>query len=323
MNNKDKINFGTVIDSLNNQLLKSQNEIFINNSEEQITLHVIGAPRSGTTLLTQLMSSHLNIGYINNLIAAFWKSPMYGIHLSKKLLGNNYQSNYSSNYGATEKINEPHEFSYFWKYYLNYSDFLQQTYNKEHHIDWDKLKTILYQMCLAYEKPIVFKSFQYGFHAIEAVKAMPKSLFILIKRDVFQNAYSIYKMREKQHNDINIWASIKPHQYYLLKEESVYRQIMGQVMFLNFEYERQLNEILNKNKLILNYEDLCKNPSENLKLIEDKISLLSSDENKIKDYKIESFKVVNKEIPLEILTEFKKAQKWLIQSFSKLNKIYV
>lgn len=30
------------------------------------TIHVIGVPRSGTTLLTQLIATHINVSYINS-----------------------------------------------------------------------------------------------------------------------------------------------------------------------------------------------------------------------------------------------------------------
>ena len=158
-NYKKSATFEDVLNSLNKQLNKSQSELFKDNLEDQLTVHVIGAPRSGTTLLTQLALSNIEIGYINNYIATFWNAPLYGIHLSKKLLGENYQSNLKSDFGRTLSLQEPHEFGYFWKNQLQYTDHLQQTYNTAHNIPWNDLKTILYQMCNAYGKPILFKLF--------------------------------------------------------------------------------------------------------------------------------------------------------------------
>ena len=50
-------------------------------------VYIVGAPRSGTTLLSQVLSRYLRVGYIDNLIARFWLRPSVGITLSRILLG--------------------------------------------------------------------------------------------------------------------------------------------------------------------------------------------------------------------------------------------
>lgn len=310
--------FEDALSSLNNQLNVSQNELFQENLTDQVTVHVIGAPRSGTTLVTQLALSNIEVGYINNFIATFWNAPLYGIHLSKKILGENYQSDLKSDFGRTTNVQEPHEFGYFWKHQLNYTDHLQQTYIEKHSIPWEKLKNILYQMCAAYTKPILFKSFLYGFHIKEAVQKMPKTLFIYIERDLYQNAYSILKLRRKMFGDETTWASMKPHQYSFLKNENIYRQIMGQVLFLNYEYKKQLALIPDTNKLLLSYSNLCSNTTSTIQQVHSKINELENvnyvaqPESNIKENRVE--------IPEEILQEFKKAESWLVSNFSELKK---
>src|SRR5678815_1019577 len=130
--------FETYLSLLNNSLYEAERKLYKNYTEKYPTIHVIGVPRSGTTLITQLLSSFLDIGYINNLIAAFWKAPLFGIELSKKLLGTQYLSNFSSSFGRTNNIYEPHEFGYFWNYHLSYFDFQQKDVNHEQNIDWEK-----------------------------------------------------------------------------------------------------------------------------------------------------------------------------------------
>ncbi len=98
------------LERLNNILAPYQEEDYQDLEEIYPTLHIIGAPRSGTTLMSQLISSHLNIGYINNLIAAFWQAPVYGIRLSKKLIPPGVSSSFRSSFGRTTYIHEPHEF---------------------------------------------------------------------------------------------------------------------------------------------------------------------------------------------------------------------
>ena len=310
--------FEDALNSLNKQLSVSQTELFQEDLKDQVTIHVIGAPRSGTTLVTQLALSNIEIGYINNFIATFWNAPLYGILLSKKLLGENYQSDFKSDFGRTISVQEPHEFGYFWKHQLNYTDHLQQTYNKEYNLPWDKLKNILYQMCFAYNKPILFKSFLYGFHIEKAVQKMPKTLFIYIERNLYQNAYSILKLRKKMFGDEAIWASMKPHQYSFLKDENIYRQIIGQVLFLNYEYKKQLSQIPESNKLLLSYSNICDNTVEAIEEVHNKINELEAVNYDPKiNNNIKENKVV---IPQKILQRFLKAEEWLVSTFSELKK---
>ena len=84
----------TAFASLNENLQKVQQQLYNTITEDQTSIHIIGAPRSGTTLLSQLLLSYTQVGYINNLIAAFWNAPLYGIHLSKKLLPKPYISSW-------------------------------------------------------------------------------------------------------------------------------------------------------------------------------------------------------------------------------------
>ena len=65
--------------AMNNVL--EANESHEHSNVERPTLLVAGLPRSGTSLLYQCLASTLDIGYVNNIIARFWKAPVYGIHL--------------------------------------------------------------------------------------------------------------------------------------------------------------------------------------------------------------------------------------------------
>ena len=70
--------FEHVLKALNDSLAECHDRELLDLEERFPTIHVIGAPRSGTTLLTQLVSSSLDVGYINNLIAAFCASHAMG-----------------------------------------------------------------------------------------------------------------------------------------------------------------------------------------------------------------------------------------------------
>ncbi|MAV64369.1 MAG: hypothetical protein CMG00_04160 [Candidatus Marinimicrobia bacterium] len=255
--------FEDIISDINKYLYDSyQKRIKKSNLIDFPVIHIIGAPRSGTTLLHQFLTSSFDIGYINNLIAAFWKVPVYGIELSKKLLNQpGYSSSYKSKFGRTENINEPHEFGYFWSYWLNYKDFIQKNKDHEKTIDWHNLSQTINNMSNSFNKPIAFKSFLMGFHSKKMYNVMPNSIFIFIKRDLISNVNSVLDFRQKALGSEERWGSIKPKEYKQFDLFNKYEQVVSQIELLNFAYEKQLDGIPDSNKFFIDYKDLCLKPN--------------------------------------------------------------
>ncbi len=257
---------------LNSILAPYQEEDYIRNLPENYsTLHVIGPPRSGTTLLMQLLASHTDIGYINNLIAAFWKAPVYGIRLSKQVVPPNATSSYQSEFGRTRGVHEPHEFGYFWSELLNYREMREDEPDRSK-IDWGKVRLILTNMTHAYQAPIVFKSFLLGWHIDRMQKTLPKTCWIYIRRDPVQNALSILDLRREFLGSVEKWASLKPKEYHWLKKRPYWEQVAGQVYFLEKRYIEQLQNIPSENRMCITYEELCSNPGKILNNIIDMVS---------------------------------------------------
>jgi len=312
------IRFEEVISSLNYQLEKSQKDLLENVEELHPTIHILGAPRSGTTLVSQLIPSYLEVAHINNFIAAFWKAPIYGIELSKKLIKEPYTSSFSSDFGRTQNINEPHEFGYFWNYHLKYDSLHQKAKDHEDLIDWKYIALLLNNMTAAFQKPVIFKSFLLGFHAKALYNNLPKSKFIYIKRNLVDNVMSILKLRKKLNGNINTWGSIKPKQYNFLKDLNVYEQVVGQIFCLEHEYLNQLEIIPESNKIFYNYEDLCKNPGLFLKHVNGQFL-----NEKLKSEKINSFQVTNKDINSSEEYEIFKALETIKKLFPNLKSVLV
>lgn len=248
------------LDKLNAILAPRQEEDYQDLPETYPTLHVIGAPRSGTTLLTQLIASHLNVGYVNNLIAAFWRAPVYGIRLSKKLLPRRLPSSYMSDFGRTYGIHEPHEYGYFWSSLLGYEEMLQQDDSFEQRIDWQRVRLVLTNMTHAFGGPVVFKSVLLGWHVARMQEILRKSYFARIRREPTQNAISLLRTRKEFLGSAEKWFSMKPAEYGWLKNEPYWRQVAGQVYYVEKSVTEQIQESGGHNVLEVTYEELCQDP---------------------------------------------------------------
>jgi len=129
-------------------------------------LFVFGLPRSGTTLLSQLIAHSFDIGYINNIAARFWLAPVYGIKLSDTIIGSAKQSDFRSHYARTANVSDIHEFGYFWRYWLKKEKIEEIIASKqmESQIDWVGLKRTLANVQSEFNKPMVFKNIFGSYH---------------------------------------------------------------------------------------------------------------------------------------------------------------
>lgn len=227
--------------------------------EQYPTLHVIGAPRSGTTLLYQLVAGELRLGYVNNLIAAFWLAPCDGIRLARALgLHELSGSSFDSSFGRTSGVLEPHEFGYFWNHHLRYPDLAEQPPGHEQTIDWAQLRRVLINMADAYERPMAFKPMLLTWHLPAIARQMPASRFVWIRRRPRDTALSLLKMRHSLRGSYDAWASLRPRE--APADEPPWRQVAAQVVLIEREIERAAAAIGADRVLQVSYEQLCADP---------------------------------------------------------------
>jgi len=245
---------------LNDLLADDERSSYCDCDEAFPTLNIVGAPRSGTTLVTQLVASCLNVGYINNLIAAFWRAPCTGIRLSRKLMPAGLRSTFHSEFGRTEGIHEPHEFGYFWASMLGYREMREPDEASRRGIDWSWFAKVMNNMTMAFDAPIVFKSFMFGFYTAEVQAVLPRTCFVFVRRDPVENALSILKMRRQYSGDEAAWASLMPYEYSWLRNESIAMQVAGQVLYCQEAYRRAMARVNGRNWIEVTLSDICADP---------------------------------------------------------------
>ena len=202
--NADYIDF---LKQLNNKLSGLEKKLLLQDVDENYpNIWIIGLPRSGTTLLSQLIFNCFDIACTNNLVARFWKTPLCGCLLSKIILGDKKSESYESIYGKANDICSPHEFSYFWRSILKIKEI--SLYNPciaDKGIDWNLLRSKILNMNRIFEKGVVFKTLEFaGYHIKRFHNLFKKSVFIYITRDSRDVALSLAKARLDYYNDLEM-----------------------------------------------------------------------------------------------------------------------
>ena len=153
------------------------------------TAIIVGLPRTGSTLLQQVMISRYQLGYISNLTAKFYKNPAAGTILHESLVPKDYSSDFLSAYGNTSGVFEPSEFGWFWQDQLQ----LDQHDRPGLCINWDRLNTHLIDTKLVAKKPLIIDN-PYLCSYIGDIKTHLKDVKILhLQRDLWNVCNSFTK----------------------------------------------------------------------------------------------------------------------------------
>jgi len=252
------------LESLNRLLEQHEVDAYRDLEEEHPTIHVLGVPRSGTTLALQLLVAHTDVAYIDHVSAAFWCAPATGLRLSETLRRNAQRpSSYRSDFGRTGDLAEPHEFSYFWARLLGTPFGLESLAQPpgESDVDWQFFRRVVTNMCDVAGRPIVFKSFHAIWHLAELVRTLPRTVVVLVRREPLAVAQSLLKMREQLYGAREQWASIKPREYSWLKDEHYATQIAGQISYVSRAIADGVRHVDAGSLVEVGYEDLCADPA--------------------------------------------------------------
>ena len=248
---------------LNDYLEPRERELYEDVPVEHPFVFVIGAPRSGTTLLSQLLAYCLDVGYVTNVAARFWRAPVHGLRLSRIIAGEPREVPFASDYARTPSPLGIHEFGYFWSGWLHKKSFadIVEAKAREDEIDWDGLRLTLTNMQAEFGRAFVAKNILGSHHAVRLQEILGKVLFVLIERDPLDAAVSILDARVRYYGDPNRWWSYVPPDYPRLENLDWPAQIAGQVHYLGRFYDRVLAEVGEKSALRVRYADLCASPA--------------------------------------------------------------
>ncbi len=277
------------LEELNQTLKEKEGSYYQDYAIEHPFLFVYGLPRSGTTLITQLIAHCMDVGFINNLMARFYLAPLHGIRLSRAIFGDQRSTNFNSDYARTHELTDIHEFGYFWRYWLKKetSEGVTRAAEIEKEIDWAGLKKTLANIQHEFKKPMVFKNIFGSYHQEKLTSVLEKVLFIYIKRDILDAAVSILEARKKYYSDLNTWWSYMPIEYEKIKNLDYWGQIAGQVYYLKRYYDQKSKTL--PNVLSIEYRELTENPAAILKKINAKLIELGLEEIEIDQPPPESF----------------------------------
>ena len=223
-------------------------------------IFILGPPRCGSTLLYQILTSSIDIGYPSNRHHTFYGAPGFA---EKYLIsrGDYKNTTYRSHFGRTQQPDEPSEFSDWW-----YRFFPKEPGILNGIIDANSrtFRKSVKNLAASFQRPVLYKNLYAVGRIHPLLKALPEALFLVVRRDEIDTAHSILEARMLTLGNYESWFSFKPpnfdqisrlppHQQVILQIRSIYREIES--VLYNTETHHPSDRVFE-----VHYKDYCDNP---------------------------------------------------------------
>ena len=214
---------------------------------------ILACPRSGSTLTYQVLTSGIQNFHLVNLWNLLYATPYIGGVLTKKK-SENYQSNFRSNHGFVEGLWGEAEGLQFWEYWTGQGLHQEGKWNKKQAAKLSRKIDVLGQADCAF----ITGFLGHVFCIKELQELFPNAIFVHLTRNILPNALSIYRASPKD------FFSCKPST--MLQEMPNGRAV--QIVKQLFDIQRTiLKDIDTERRIVVAYENLCRNPLQEIKRI--------------------------------------------------------
>ncbi len=233
----------------------------------------LGNPRCGSTLFMQVLAATGQLTVPTNLMSRFWYAPYLGVRIQQLLTDprcdhkgeltsqDRPPADFSSALGKTRGRLAPNEFYHFWRRFTPTYDACWLDAQQREQVDVAGLAAALAAIEAAAGKPFAAKGYQLQFNLDLLAEAIPRPLFVWVRRHPFYVMQSILLARRSFYGRDDLWWSNRPREYAQLVEADPFTQIAGQVLYTRRALEEQLAELPRDNWMVVDYPRLCTDPA--------------------------------------------------------------
>lgn len=249
---------------------------------EMPVVFVVGAPRSGTTVLMQWLASSGSFGVPTNLLARLYANPYIGGLLQRLVtdpeldyrgeLAVQHHDAFASEVGKTSGLLAPHEFFYFWRQYLPLDVARPMTRDERGRANMAGLADGMRRLEAGLGRPLALKAIiaQYDIDLVS--EAIPTAIFLRTRRDEVANVESILAARRTVSGSESAWFSVRPAGTERLSDSPPLDQAAAQVAWTNDDLDRQLALLDPARVVEVDHTAFCHDPASIYRALNDRMA---------------------------------------------------
>ena len=230
---------------------------------------IIGPPRSGTTLLYQLMVQAFRFTYFPNIANTFYRCPIFATKLTQKRSAG-YSSQFESGYGYEKGMMSPSEAGNIWNRWFPHESREGFNYTPAGYLSPDarrEIRQTIAQFTTMFNAPFITKNVKMSVRLPAIQEIFPNAKIIQIKRNPLESALSLLKIRRQRGSG---WWSAMPKEIDAIKLLPEWEQVACQVFYIEKNIAGDIRLFNTEQHHIVKYSDVCKDPRKSLMEIQKK-----------------------------------------------------
>ena len=226
---------------------------------------IVGAPRSGTTLVYQTLCRYLNVTYFSNLTSMFPIAPIAGTTLFERLTSRR-SADFKNYYGQTAGLGGPNDGFSVWNQWLGDDRYEPRT---DLSIDEQRSMEQFFRVwCAKFGKPFLNKNNRNAGCLKLLAQTLPQASFLVVRRNPMFVAQSLIEARQQVQGDKSLSWGLHSHSSDATSDPLSYvDDVCDQVLEIEAELEEQLKHISSDRIIECSYEDFCETPDSILRWI--------------------------------------------------------
>jgi hypothetical protein len=122
------------------------------------------------------------------------------------------------------------------------------------------LRRVLFSLISKSGRSLLIKNLYSGLRLAPIVHYIPEAVFIVIERDIIDNARSILEARKNQLGNYETWFSMKPPGYEKMLTFPPHEQVVEQIRAIYGMIYYELEGLPDNRMIKVRYENLCTDP---------------------------------------------------------------
>jgi hypothetical protein len=220
---------------------------------------IVGLPRSGTTLVYELIVQAFMVGFLTRLYSYAYGAPNIATRIVANKIRDPY-ARYSSNYGRISGRYAPAENSIFWDRWVPedpvLGHFIPASFVKNSSIK--EANITLASMSAIAERPYVFKNIYMALALPAFLRLQPEAKILVVRRNIQSIVASVYKGRKSR----SAWWSIRPPFATEMDSRDIFEQTVFQCARSKQILDRAIGSMAASQYMIADYEHICEAPQD-------------------------------------------------------------